>query len=94
MISNKEGLHYFTVQKLSALLRGLTSKHDKDFYCLNCVFSCRTKKKLKSYKLCGNEDFCDFTMPCEENSLLEFTQDLKSIKTPFLINTDFECLIK
>ena len=45
MISNKEGLHYFTVQKLSALLRGLTSKHDKDFYCLNCLFSCRTKKK-------------------------------------------------
>ena len=38
--------------------------------------------------------FCDFTMPCEENSLLEFTQDLKSIKTPFLINTGFECLIK
>ena len=57
-------------------------------------FHVEQKKKLKSYKLCGNEDFCDFTMPCEENSLLEFTQDLKSIKTPFLINTGFECLIK
>ena len=30
----------------------------------------------------------------EENMLLEFTQHLKSIKTPFLIYGDFICLNK
>ena len=37
MIPNeqKEGLHYLAVKKLSALLRGIVSKHDGDFYCLD-----------------------------------------------------------
>ena len=32
-------------KKLSALLKGLSSKHDGDFYCLNCPLSFRTKKQ-------------------------------------------------
>ena len=40
MISdNGEKWHYLTVRKLSALLRGITSKHDGDYYCLNCFRS-------------------------------------------------------
>ena len=35
MISNGEKLwHYLAVKKLSALLRGITSKNNGDFYCL------------------------------------------------------------
>ena len=26
-----------TVTKLSALIKGVTSRHDGDFYCLNCL---------------------------------------------------------
>ena len=50
MIPNaeKEGWHYLVVKKLSILLRGITSKHHGDFYCLNCLHSFRTEKKLKS----------------------------------------------
>ena len=29
--------HYLSVKKLSVLLRGITSKHYVDFYCLNCI---------------------------------------------------------
>ena len=36
MITNGEKLHYLAVTRLSALLRVLTSKHNGDFYCLNC----------------------------------------------------------
>ena len=32
MISNGEGWSYLAVKQLSALLRGMTSKHDNDFY--------------------------------------------------------------
>ena len=37
--------HYLAVKKLSALLRGITSTHYSDFYCLNCPHSFRTKIK-------------------------------------------------
>ena len=50
MIPNGEGWHYLAVKKLSALLRGITSKHHGDFYCLNCLHSFRTEYKIKSHK--------------------------------------------
>ena len=50
--------HYFAVKKLTALLRGITSKHQGDFYCLNCFHSFGTKSKLQSHKrVCENKDF-------------------------------------
>ena len=46
----KERRPYLTVKKLSALLRGITLKHDDDdFYCLNCIYSFRTKSKEKKH---------------------------------------------
>ena len=49
MISNREKQwNYLAVKKLSALLRGITSKNKGDFYCLNCFHSFRTKNKLES----------------------------------------------
>ena len=52
MIPNeeREGWHFLTVKKLSALLTGVTSKHQGDFYCLNCLYSFATKTKLKSHE--------------------------------------------
>ena len=39
--------HYFAIKNISGLLRGITSNHNGDFYCLNCVNSYRTKSILK-----------------------------------------------
>ena len=50
MISNGENWHYLIVKNLSRLFRGLTSNHDGDFYCLNCLHSYRTKNKLDAQK--------------------------------------------
>ena len=50
MTPNGEGWHYLAIKKLSALLRGITSKNHGDFYCLNCVHSFGTKSKLESHK--------------------------------------------
>ena len=36
-IEEKEDWHYLAVKKLSAVLREITSKHNGDFYCLNCL---------------------------------------------------------
>ena len=37
--------HYLAVKSLSKLLRGITSNHNGDYYCLNCFHSYRTEKK-------------------------------------------------
>ena len=50
MVSNKEGWYFVTGKQLHALLRGLTSKHDGGFYCLNCLHSFRTENKRESHK--------------------------------------------
>ena len=50
MISNGENWHNLTVKNLSRLLRGITSNHDGDFYCLNCFHSYRTKNKLEAHE--------------------------------------------
>ena len=44
MITDGKKFHYFAVKKLSALFKGIKSKHDGDFYCLNCFHSYTTKK--------------------------------------------------
>ena len=80
MIPNGEGCevksegrwHHLAVKKLSALLRGITSKRYGNFYCLNCFHSFRTKNKFQSQKrVC---DFCNNIMPSEETKMLEFNQ--------------------
>ena len=45
--------------KLSLFLRSITSKHNSDFYCWNCLHSFKIESKLKSHKnVCENKDFC------------------------------------
>ena len=42
--------HYLAIKNLSGLLRGITSNHNGDFYCLNWFHSYRTKNKLKKHE--------------------------------------------
>ena len=37
MIPSREGCHYIAVKQLPALLRGITSKHNRCEYCFNCL---------------------------------------------------------
>ena len=55
MITDCKKRHYLAVKRLSALLRGITSNHNGDFYCLNCFLSYSTEKKnlkiMKEYAM-------------------------------------------
>ena len=42
--------HCLAIKNLSGLLRGITSNHNGDFYCFNCLHSYRTKSKLKKHE--------------------------------------------
>ena len=97
MIPNeeKEGRwHYLGVKKLSTL-RGIISKHQGDFYCLNCLHFFRTENKLKSReKVCRSKDFCGIVMRLEKDNILEFKQYMKSDKMSHIIYADIESLIR
>ena len=69
-------------KKLSALWREITSKNGGDFYCLICIYSFRTKSKIKSQKeLCEKKCFCAAVMPSKNTKILEFNQYQKFDKT-------------
>ena len=64
MITFGEKWHYLAVKKLSALLRGITSKHDGKFLCLNCFHSYTAKNKLgEHYNVCKYHDYHYVEMP-------------------------------
>ena len=93
MILSTEGWHYLAVKKLSALLRGITSKHNSDFYCLNCRHSFVVEKKRESHeKVCGNNDFCNVIMPSEDTKMLGFNQYQISDTASFIIYAGLERL--
>ena len=95
MISDGQKWHYLVVKNLSGLLRGITSNHKEDFYCLNCFHSYRTKNKLESHKkICENHDYCHVEMPTKDNNIIKYNHGEKSMKVLFIIYTDLECLLE
>ena len=95
MISNGENWHYLVVKSLSGLLTGITSNHKEDFYCLNCFHSDRTKNKLEAHKkICENRDYCRVEMPTKDNNTIKYNHGEKSIKLPFVVYADLECLLE
>ena len=88
MISDGEKWHYLAlkslptfdgekwrnlaVKSLSALVRGITANHNRDFYCLNCFNSYSTKNKLEKHeRVWGDHDYSYVEMPNEDNKMLK-----------------------
>ena len=106
MITNGEKWHYIAlksvrtddgfnrpIRSLSRLFRGITSNNNGDFYCLGCLHSFRTDNTLKQHeRLCNNHDYCHIEMPNNDNNTLKYNHGEKSLKAPWVIYADFECL--
>ena len=92
MITDGEKWHYLAVTKLTALLRGVTSNNNGDFFCLNCFRAYTTENKLETHKkVCKNHDYGYVEMPKEDNKILKYNQGEKA---PFIIYADLECLLE
>ena len=95
MISDGQKWHYLVVKNLSRLLRGITSNHKEDFYCLNCFHSYRTENKLGAQKkIWENHDYCHVEMPNINNNIIKLNHGEKYMKLPFVVYTDLECLLE
>ena len=87
--SSKEN-HFFNASKPRRVeliyRRGIRSKHDGGFCCLNCLHSFRIKNKLESHKkMDENKDFCGVAMPSEDTKMLQFNWYGKFEKTPSIV---------
>ena len=72
MITDGEKCHFLAVKNLSTFLKGITSKHNRDFYCFNCFNSYSTKEKLKKHRnVSENHDYCYVEMPEKDNKILK-----------------------
>ena len=82
------------IKILSRLLRGITSNHHRDFYCLNCYHSRRKENRLKEHEeVCNKHDSCPIEMPKRFEKILKYNHGEKSLKAPFAICLDLECLL-
>ena len=104
MITDGEKWHYIALKSeqtedgfnrpaksLSRLFNGITSNHNGNFHCLNCLHSFRTNNALKKHeRLCENKDYCYVEMPTKKNNILKDSQGVKSLRIPFVICADLE----
>ena len=80
---------------MSVSIRGITGNNNGNFYCLNCFRSYNTKNKLKKHRnVCENHDHCYVEMPEEDNKILKYDHGEKSMRAPFVIYADLECLLE
>ena len=93
LICDGKKYHYLAVTNLSGLLEGNSSNHRGDFYCLNCFNSYTTKNKLKEHEeICNKHDSCCMEMP--EQDIFKHNPGEKSLKAPFEICFDIECILE
>ena len=45
-------------------------------------------------RVCNNHDYCHIDMPEEGENILKYSPGDKSLKAPFIIYADLECLVK
>ena len=82
------------VKCLSRLLRGKSSNHHGDYYCLNCFNSFSTENRLKEHEeICNKNDCCRILMPRCDDKIFKYNHGEKSLKDPFVIYLDLECLL-
>ena len=61
---------------------------------MNCFHLFRTDNALKRHeKLCDNNDYCRVEMSTKFNKTLKYNYGEKSLRTPFVIHADLECLL-
>ena len=91
----KKSVALSSSKKISALLKGITSKNNSDFYCSNCPHAFKTKDILESNKrVRENKGFCKVVMSSKDTKTFEFNQYQKSDKTPFIFYADLEYIIQ
>ena len=95
VITDEQRWHCLAVKKFSALFLGITSKHNANYYCINCLNPPRTENKLEPHEnACKHHDYCYIDTPEKGKNILKYNHGEKSIKIPFVIYVDTQSLLE
>ena len=95
MITDNGKWNYFAVKSLSTLFKRITSKHNGDFYCLNCLHSFTAENKLKNHKnVFENHEYCYIDMSEKNDKVMKYNHGKKSKKASFIIDAKSESLLE
>ena len=92
IIPNGEGQYYLGVKTLLALLKGIASKHNGNFYYLNYFIILQQKTNVNLTKTYIK--LKTFVTLKKDTKILEFSQYQISDKAPLVIYADLECLVE
>ena len=82
-------------KKFVGIIKIKNRQYSWGFYCLNCFHAYTTKNKLESHKkVCKNHDYCSIEMSNENNKILKYNHQEKSMRAPFIIYADLESLLE
>ena len=82
------------ITSIPNLLRGVSSTHQGNYYCLNCFHSYRTESTLKRHEeICINNKFTLIKMPTEDKKYIYSIPGKNTLKILSIIYTEFECLL-
>ena len=93
LISNDETNHYCWIKSMSRLLNSQTNKNGHTwYYCERCLSSFKTEKSLDKHSgYCKDHEAVRSIMP-KKGTILKFKNHKHSMRVPFVIYADFECL--
>ena len=93
LISNDKTNHYTSIKSMSGLLNSQKYKRrHKRYYCERCLLSFKTQKSLDTHsEYCKDHDAVKITLP-KKGAMLKFKNWNNSMRVPFVIYADFECL--
>ena len=82
------------IKSTSKLFRDISTKHNSDVFCLNCLHSFRTCKALNNHqRSCNNHNYCKVVIPEEGENILKHQFGTKSLEMPHMIYADTETLL-
>lgn len=88
---NSDKRHFVLIPKLSKLIKPLIGNHTK--MCERCLKYLSTKESYETHiTICGKHNFTNITYPTE--GYCEFKSYDKILPHPFVIYSDFECIIQ
>ena len=86
---------YLAVSNLFALLAKKPSSYNGDLYCLGCFNSYTAENRLKEHEeICNKHDRCRIEMLKFNERIIKYTHGEKSLRAPFALYLDLECLLK
>jgi len=95
-MSDETESHYCWIKNLSALVRRQITKDCRKIYvCDRCLQKCSSEERLaKHEENCKKFDAVNINLPGKDKNFVKFQDYNNSLRVPFVIYADFECILE